>query len=147
MHHATFKWLLNIIQSSCGKVCINVLSVSKRSFEDKYIHYNSADIVSGWWAGPQHYRHFFPQISTDSQRLFMSLWPLCRQGGRLGKAARELQRRLCSVRLSVRSLTPSMWQLLLVCHLLFHVIYFTVKKRFLVTHHLYERQQLQMLPI
>lgn len=43
---------------------------------------------------------FSPDRTTDSQRLFMSLWPLCWQGGGLGEAAPELRRRLCSARLS-----------------------------------------------
>lgn len=81
---------------------------TRRAFEDNYIHYNSAGTVSGSWAAPQHYRHFFPpDRATDSQRLFMSLWPLCWQGGGLGEAAPELQCRLCSVGLSGGGLTPS----------------------------------------
>lgn len=59
--------------------------------------------VSGLWAELQHYRHFYScSHHRDSQRLFMSFWPLWRQGGGL----RELQHRLRSIILSTCSSWP-----------------------------------------
>lgn len=93
-------WLKFITEKLCKNLWYSVLGKkvtkqrdglsARRAFEDNHTRYNSTETVSGSWAAPQHYRHFLPPNHiTDSQRPFMSLWPLCRAGSFNAASARS----------------------------------------------------------